>query len=121
MIHVIRLYFVAPQNSHAFIAALRDGGLWRESVRHLYQGLIGFDLISPQFAPPNAALGVAASPDVAVRRRFAATTVRSSRAVISWHGCWSGRSNCATSSRASRHRTRMRRASTSGCERSACG
>jgi len=51
MIHAIRLYFVAPQNSYAFIEALRDGGLWRESVRHLYPGLIGFDLLRSRTVP----------------------------------------------------------------------
>jgi hypothetical protein len=51
MIHVIRLYFVTPQNTRAFITALRDGGLWRESVRHLYPGLIGTDLLRNASVP----------------------------------------------------------------------
>jgi hypothetical protein len=50
MIHV-RLYFVAPQNSRAFIAAFHDGGLWRGSVRHTCPELIGIDLLCSRTVP----------------------------------------------------------------------
>lgn len=51
MIHVIRLYFVAPRNAQAFITALRDGGPWCESIRRLCPGLIGTDLLRNRTVP----------------------------------------------------------------------
>ena len=51
MIHVIRLYLVAPKTSHAFITALRAGGPWCESVRRLYAGFVGTDLLRNRSVP----------------------------------------------------------------------
>jgi heme-degrading monooxygenase HmoA len=45
LIHVFRLYVVAPEKVSAFISMFRDGGLYRELTRHLQPGLIAIDLL----------------------------------------------------------------------------
>ncbi|MGA3049050.1 MAG: antibiotic biosynthesis monooxygenase family protein [Terracidiphilus sp.] len=45
MIHAVRFYLVAPEKVSAFTSMFRDGGLYRELVRHLQPGLIAIDLL----------------------------------------------------------------------------